>query len=94
METTKVNICDFRADLSNYISANQPVTVIRRGKIVGHFIPSHGNLEAHLVTFKQSRTRIKNFPLAKRVVLEKIIGGLEKTKQYVGAMLEKMDKTS
>ena len=53
METTKVGIREFRADLAEYIASSTPVAVTRHGHTVGYFIPTHGQAEADLAALKK-----------------------------------------
>lgn len=54
METTKVGIREFRADLAEYIASSTPVAVTRHGHTVGYFIPTLGQVEADLVALKKA----------------------------------------
>ena len=54
METIKVGIREFRADLAEYIASSTPVAVTRHGQTVGYFIPAHGQVEAHLAAMKKA----------------------------------------
>ena len=54
METTKVGIREFRADLAAYIASSTPVVVTRHGQTVGYFIPTHGQADAELAALKKA----------------------------------------
>lgn len=54
METTKVGIREFRAELSEYIASSGPVAVTRHGQTVGYFIPTRGQNEAEIAALKQA----------------------------------------
>lgn len=54
METPKVGIREFRADLAEYIASSTPVAITRHGTTVGYFIPAHGHDEAELAALKQA----------------------------------------
>lgn len=54
METAKVGIREFRANLAEYIESNTPVAITRHGQTVGYFIPAHGQNEAELAALKQA----------------------------------------
>ncbi len=54
METAKVGIRAFRANLADYIETNTPVAITRHGQTVGYFIPAHGQNEAELAALKQA----------------------------------------
>ena len=60
METTKVGIREFRADMAEYIASGTPVAVTRHGQTVGYFIPTLGQAEADVAALKKaSKTRDK-----------------------------------
>lgn len=54
METTKVGIREFRADLAEYIASNTPVAVTRHGQTIGYFIPTQGQVEADIAALKKA----------------------------------------
>jgi antitoxin (DNA-binding transcriptional repressor) of toxin-antitoxin stability system len=54
METAKVGIREFRADLAEYIASSTPVAVTRHGQTVGYFIPTHGQVEGNLAALKKA----------------------------------------
>jgi len=54
METPKVGIREFRADLAEFIASNTPVAVTRHGQTVGYFIPTQGQLEADVAALKKA----------------------------------------
>ncbi|MDO4230890.1 MAG: type II toxin-antitoxin system Phd/YefM family antitoxin [Lautropia sp.] len=54
METVKVGVREFRAQLTDYLAAREPVTITRHGHTVGYFIPAHGSGEAELTALKQA----------------------------------------
>lgn len=54
METTKVGIREFRADLAEYIASSTAVAVTRHGQTVGYFIPTQGQVGADLSALKQA----------------------------------------
>ena len=40
MKALKVGLRQFRTELARYIASETPVTITKRGRIVGHFIPT------------------------------------------------------
>lgn len=54
METTKVGIREFRADLAEYIASSTPVAVTRHGQTVGYFIPTQGQVDADFSALKKA----------------------------------------
>ncbi len=54
METMRVGIREFRADLAEYIASSTPVAITRHGHTVGYFIPTQGQIEADLTALKKA----------------------------------------
>lgn len=54
MDTLKVGIREFRADLAEYIASSTPVAVTRHGQTVGYFIPTQGQAEADLAALRKA----------------------------------------
>lgn len=54
METPRVGIREFRADMAEYIASNVPVAVTRHGQTVGYFIPTQGQAESDRVALKKA----------------------------------------
>lgn len=54
MDTPKVGIRQFRAELAQFLASGTPVAVARYGQIVGYFIPTQGQLEANIAAFKKA----------------------------------------
>jgi antitoxin (DNA-binding transcriptional repressor) of toxin-antitoxin stability system len=54
MDTLKVGIREFRADLAEYIASSTPVAITRHGQTVGYFIPTQGQVEADVAALKKA----------------------------------------
>lgn len=81
METTKVGIREFRADLAEYIAANSPVAVTRHGQTVGYFIPVHGQAEADLVALQKASQSLDKLLSAQGVDVEDIVTDFKKARK-------------
>lgn len=73
METTKVGIREFRADLAEYIAASTPVAVTRHGQTVGFFIPTHGQVEGDIVALKKAGKALDKMLEAQHVDIEDVV---------------------
>ena len=73
METTKVGIREFRADLAEYIAASKPVAVTRHGQTVGFFIPTHGQAEGDIVALKKAGKALDKMLEAQHVDIEDVV---------------------
>jgi len=73
METTKVGIREFRADLAEYIAASTPVAVTRHGQTVGFFIPTHGQVEGDIAALKKAGQALDKMLEAQHVDVEDIV---------------------
>ena len=73
METVKVGIREFRADLAVYIASNTPVAVTRHGQTVGYFIPTQGQADADLSALKQASKALDQLLATKGIDAEDIV---------------------
>jgi antitoxin (DNA-binding transcriptional repressor) of toxin-antitoxin stability system len=73
METTKVGIREFRADLAEYIASSTPVAVTRHGQTVGYFIPTHGQVEADMAALKKASKTLDKLLEAQGVDVEAVV---------------------
>ncbi len=73
METMKVGIREFRADLAEYIASSTPVAVTRHGQTVGYFIPTQGQIEADIVALKKASKTLDELLEAQAVDVESVI---------------------
>ncbi|MEJ8846805.1 type II toxin-antitoxin system Phd/YefM family antitoxin [Variovorax rhizosphaerae] len=92
METTKVGIREFRADLAEYIASNTPVAVTRHGQTVGYFIPVHGQDDADVASLKKASKVLDQLLAAKSVDVEEVVAEF-KTARKQGAAASGKSKT-
>ena len=87
METTKVGIREFRADLADYIASSTPVAVTRHGQTVGYFIPTQGQVEADITALKKVSKTLDKLLEAQGVDVESVVADFKaaRTKASVPA---------
>jgi hypothetical protein len=73
METSKVGIREFRADLAEYIASSTPVAVTRHGQTVGYFIPTLAHGDADLVALKTASKALDQMLAAKGVDVDALV---------------------
>jgi hypothetical protein len=73
METLKVGMREFRADLADYIASSTPVAITRHGQTVGYFIPTRGQGEADLAALKKASETLDKLLAAHSVDIETIV---------------------
>lgn len=73
MDTIKVGIREFRADLAEYIAASTPVAVTRHGQTVGFFIPAHVQVEGDLAALKKAGKVLDKLLHAQQVDIEDVV---------------------
>ena len=73
METSKVGIREFRADLAEYIASSTPVAVTRHGQTVGYFIPAQGHAEAGVAALKKASKTLDRLLEAHSVDVEDVV---------------------
>ncbi|MDP1886858.1 MAG: type II toxin-antitoxin system Phd/YefM family antitoxin [Polaromonas sp.] len=73
METTKVGIREFRADLAEYIASSTPVAVTRHGQTVGYFIPTQGQVDADLAALKKASKTLDRLLEAHGVDVDEVV---------------------
>jgi antitoxin (DNA-binding transcriptional repressor) of toxin-antitoxin stability system len=73
METIKVGIREFRADLAEYIAASTPVAVTRHGQTVGIFIPTQGQAEGDIAALKKAGVALDRLLEAKHIEIEDVV---------------------
>ena len=77
METTRVGIREFRADLAEYIASNSPVAVTRHGQTVGYFIPTQGQADAHVAALKKASQSLDKLLAARSIDAEVVMAGFK-----------------
>jgi antitoxin (DNA-binding transcriptional repressor) of toxin-antitoxin stability system len=73
METTKVGIREFRADLAEYIASSVPVAVTHHGQTVGYFIPTQGQADKDLLALKNECMVLDQQLVAQEVDVESVM---------------------
>ena len=73
METAKVGIREFRADLAEYIASRTPVAVTRHGQTVGYFIPTQGQVDADLAALKKASKTLDQILAARGVDVDAVV---------------------
>ncbi len=89
METTKVGIREFRADLAEYIASNTPVAVTRHGQTVGYFIPAQGQVEADVAALKQASKTLDKLLELRGVDAESVVGEFKAQRKRANAAARK-----
>ncbi len=85
METTKVGIREFRADLADYIASSTPVAVTRHGQTVGYFIPTQGQVEADIAALKKAGLMLDKLLAAQGVDVETVVADFKSVRKKFGA---------
>jgi len=73
METTKVGIREFRADLAEYIASSTPVALTRHGQTVGYFIPTQGQVEADLTALRKATKALDKLLEAQEIDIDDVV---------------------
>ena len=73
METAKVGIREFRADLAGYSMSNTPVAVTRHGQTIGYFIPTQAHVEANVLAFKKASAKLIRLIEEKGINVEEVV---------------------
>ena len=83
METAKIGIREFRADLASYIASNTPVAITRHGQTVGYFIPTHGQAEADIAALKKASKSLDKLLEAHSVNVDEVVADFKTARQRV-----------
>ena len=94
METIKVGIREFRADLAEYIAASMPVAVTRHGQTVGYFIPTQGQAEADVVALKKASEALDRLLAEQGVDVEDIVSDFKAARRSTGVRKKAHAKTA
>lgn len=82
METAKIGIREFRADLAGYIASSAPVAVTRHGQTVGYFIPTLGQAEEELSALKKASKTLDRLLAARSVDVEAVVADFKVARKY------------
>ena len=83
METAKIGIREFRADLAGYIASNTPVAITRHGQTVGYFIPTHGQAEADIAALKKASKSLDKLLEVHGVNVDEVVADFKTARQRV-----------
>lgn len=81
METTKVGIREFRADLAEYIAGSDPVAITRHGQTVGYFIPTQAEDGAHLLALQKASKTLDQLLAKQGIDVETIISDFKNARK-------------
>ena len=90
METTKVGIREFRADLAEYIASSTPVAVTRHGQTVGYFIPTQGQVEADIAALKKVSKTLDKLLEAQGVNVESVAADFKAARRAASTPAKKL----
>lgn len=90
METTKVGIREFRADLAEYITSSTPVAVTRHGQTVGYFIPTQGQVEADIAALKKVSKTLDKLLESQGVDVESVAADFKVARRAASAPAKKL----
>jgi antitoxin (DNA-binding transcriptional repressor) of toxin-antitoxin stability system len=94
METAKVGIREFRADLAEYIASNTPVAVTRHGQTVGYFIPTHGQIDADIAALKKASKTLDKMLKVKSVDVESVVSDFKAARRKAAPPAKKAKATA
>jgi antitoxin (DNA-binding transcriptional repressor) of toxin-antitoxin stability system len=93
METTKVGIREFRADLAEYIASSTPVAVTRHGQTVGYFIPTQGQIDADIAAMKKASKILDQVLAAQDVDIDSVVADFKVARKQPGPLKKPRSKT-
>ncbi len=73
METIKVGVREFRADLATYLSAKSPVAVKRHGQTIGYFVPVSNKTAAEVSQLREAGTALEQALKAHQVAEDDLV---------------------
>ena len=85
METTKVGIREFRADLAEYIASSTPVAVTRHGQTVGFFIPTQGQVEADTAALRKASKALDQMLTARGIDGDAVVSDFKAARKQASA---------
>ena len=78
----KIGIREFRNNLAKYISATEPVAVMRHGQTVGYFLPTHKKPEqAELESLKIAAEKLDRLLADKGVTEDELVKEFRQLRQ-------------
>ncbi|MSQ72547.1 MAG: type II toxin-antitoxin system Phd/YefM family antitoxin [Betaproteobacteria bacterium] len=85
METIKVGIREFRADLAEYIASSTPVAVTRHGQTVGYFIPAQGQVDANIAALKKASKTLDQMLAAQGVDVDAAVADFKAVRKQANS---------
>ncbi|OGT83989.1 MAG: prevent-host-death protein [Gammaproteobacteria bacterium RIFCSPLOWO2_02_FULL_61_13] len=92
METAKVGIREFRADLAEYIASRTPVAVTRHGQTVGYFIPTQGQVDADLAALKRASKTLDQILAARGVDVDAVVADFKAVRKQARPRIKRKPK--
>ena len=92
METAKVGIREFRADLAEYIASRTPVAVTRHGQTVGYFIPTQGQVDADLAALKRASKTLDRILAARGVDVDAVVADFKAVRKQARPRIKRKPK--
>ena len=93
MDTPRVGIREFRADMAEYIASNVPVAVTRHGQTVGYFIPTQGQAESDRVALKKASQALDKLLEAQAVDVDTVVADFKLARKSKAGKLSKAPRT-
>jgi hypothetical protein len=91
METTKVGIREFRADMADFIASSTPVAITRHGHTIGFFIPTPAHADADVSALRKAGQVLDKLLAKERVDIEGLMADFKAArKQKVPARRKKL----
>jgi len=94
METIKVGIREFRADLAEYIAASTPVAVTRHGQTVGYFIPAQAQSEGDIASLKKAGKMLDRLLAEQGVDVEEVVSEFKEIRRPGGGRKKPREKAA
>jgi antitoxin (DNA-binding transcriptional repressor) of toxin-antitoxin stability system len=70
----KIGIREFRNNLAKYLSATEPVAIMRHGQTVGYFLPTHKKPEqAELESLKVAAAKLDELLASKEITEDEFV---------------------
>ena len=89
METARVGIREFRADLADYIASSMPVAVTRHGHTIGYFIPAQGQVEADTAALKKASKALDKLLATKAIDIESVVADFKAARKKASPAAKK-----
>ncbi|MGL5833892.1 MAG: type II toxin-antitoxin system Phd/YefM family antitoxin [Waterburya sp.] len=78
----KIGIREFRNNMAKYLSANEPIAVMRHGQTVGYFLPTHQKPEqAELESLKVAAAKLDKLLASKGITEDELVEEFRQLRQ-------------